>query len=389
MDTCWRMLSPFKEGLTMPLQEKRIMDLRQEFVLLASQADANIRELCRRSGISPTTGYRYLERWRREGVAGLADRSRRPQTSPWRTPPEVEAAVVAWRDANPAWSRAHRVWARPDAVSRAPPSTITAILRRHDRLAAPERPSRDYQRFEAAQANELWQVDFMGEPDLPTGKVHPLTVLDDHSRFVLVVAACPHEREAVVREHLTAALRRYGLPRRILSDHGPPWGPAAAGGITALEAWWLRRGIAVSHGRPWHPQTRGKLERLQRTLWAEVAGIRELPDLATAQTRFEAWRARYNLERPHEALAYAVPAERYQPSARPFPEILPPIVYGPDDWVRQVYQPGRISFRNREFFISHGLIGLPVAVRPTPDAAVFTVWYCQRHVAAIDLAARS
>jgi transposase InsO family protein len=269
------------------------------------------------------------------------------------------------------------------------PSTSTAILRRHERLAAPARPQRDYQRFEAEAANELWQLDFMGEPDLPTGKVHPLTLLDDHSRFALLVAACPHEQEALVRQHLAAAFRRYGLPRRILSDNGPPWGPAGAGGLTALEAWWLRLGIAVTHGRFIHPQTQGKLERLHRTMWAEVKGIHDLPDLATAQARFDAWRARYNGERPHEALAYAVPAERYQPSPRPCPAELPPIVYGPDDLVRRVYQPGRISFRNQEFFISHGLVGLPVAVRPTREAGRFEVWYCQRQVASLDLAERS
>jgi transposase InsO family protein len=385
------MLSPFKEELGMPLQEICIMDLRQEFVVLASQEGANMRELCRRYGISPTTGYRYLARWQAEGAAGLADRSRRPHTSPAITDAATEAAVLAVRDKNPAWGgrKLHHALARQGVVQPLPaPSTITAILRRHDRLAEAVRPTRDYQRFEAPQANELWQLDFMGEPDLPTGKVHPLTLLDDHSRFALLVAACPHERADLVRAHLTTAFQRYGLPRRILSDNGPPWGAAGAGGITALEAWWLRLGIAVSHGRPIHPQTQGKLERLHRTMWAEVVGIRNLPDLATAQRRFDAWRARYNGERPHEALAYAVPVERYRTSPRSFPETEPPISYGPDDAVRRVYQPGRISFGGREFFVSHGLIGLPVAVRPTPEQGQFTVWYCQRQVATIDLAER-
>lgn len=265
------------------------------------------------------------------------------------------------------------------------PSTITAILRRHNRLATPRRPTREYQRFEHPAPNEVWQIDFMGQPALPIGKVHPLTVQDDHSRFALVVAACADEREAVVRLHLTAAFRRYGLPRRILTDNGPPWGTAGAGGLSALEAWWLQLGIAVSHGRPYHPQTQGKVERLHRTLWAEVVGIRDLPDLGTAQRRFDAFRTVYNHQRPHEALAYAVPASRYQPSPRSFPETVPPIGYGPDDEVRQVYHPGRISFHGQEFFIGHGLIGHPVAVRPTLQEGHFTVWYAQRQVATIDL----
>jgi transposase InsO family protein len=374
--------------MRMPWQETSVMVLRQEFVTLAQQEGASMAELCRRYGISRKTGYKWLGR-ARAGERGLTDRSRRPHTTPRRTDPATEAAVMRLRETHPAWGgrKLQHALAREGMLQPPAPSTITAILRRHDRLAPPERPVHAYQRFEAAAPNDLWQLDFMGQPDLPTGKVHPLTLLDDHSRFALLVAACAHQQADVVRELLTCAFRRYGLPRRILTDNGPPWG--GAGGMTALEAWWLRLGIAVSHGRPHHPQTQGKLERLHRTLWAEVVGIRDLPDLATAHARFEAWRTVYNGQRPHEALDYAVPASRYRTSPRPFPQALPPIVYGPTDAVRQVYHPGRLSFRGQEVFIGHGLIGLPVAVRPTGEETVFTVWYCQHQVATIDLADRS
>ena len=374
----------------MPWQETSVMQVRQEFVTMAQHDGVSMAELCRRYGISRKTGYKWLTR-AAAGEPDWADRSRRPHTSPRMMAPEVEAVVLALREAHPAWGgrKLHHALMHEGMVQPVPaPSTITAILRRHGRLPVPERPTHAFQRFEHPAPNEVWQLDFMGQPDLPTGKVHPLTVLDDHSRFALVVAACPHQQEDLVREQLTAAFRRYGVPRRILSDNGSPWGGAGAGGITALEAWWLRLGIAVSHGRPYHPQTQGKVERLHRTLWAEVVGIRALPDLATAQRRFDAWRTVYNHQRPHEALAYAVPASRYHPSARPFPERLPPIVYGPDDVVRQVYHPGRISFRGREYFIGHGLIGQPVAVRPAAEENLWTIWYCQRQVATITLSER-
>jgi transposase InsO family protein len=371
----------------MPWQERSIMNQRQEFVALAQQEHIPLAELCRRCGISRKTGYTWLAR-AAAGERSFADRSRRPHTAPGQTPPAVEAAVLAVREEHPAWGgrKLHHALARQGVVQPVPaPSTITAILRRHDRLDPPARPVHAWQRFEHAAANDLWQIDFMGQPELPTGKVHPLTVLDDHARYALVVAACLQETAAVVRALLTAAFRCYGLPRRILVDNGSPWGGAGAGGLTALEAWWLGLGIAVTHGGIHHPQTQGKLERLHRTMWAEVKGIRDLPDLATAQARFEAFRHVYNHERPHEALAYAVPASRYRPSPRPFPETPPPIVYGPDDVVRRVYHPGRISFRGQERFVGHGLIGQLVAVRPTGQDGVFTVWYCQRQVAAIDL----
>jgi transposase InsO family protein len=371
----------------MPWQEHTPMSLREEFVTFAQQEGANMRELCRRYGISPTTGYKWLGR----AIAGetdLRDRSRRPHTSPRRTPAAIEDAVLALRAAHPAWGsrKLHHVLAREHVVQPAPaPSTITAILRRHDCLAAPARPSRDYQRFEAAAPNDLWQIDFMGQPDLPTGKVHPLTVLDDHSRFVLLLAACAAEQLEIVAEQVLTLCRRYGLPRRILTDNGPPWGTAGSPGLTTLEASWLRLGIDVRHGRPLHPQTQGKVERVHRTIWAEVPGIRDLPDLATAQRRFDAWREVYNHQRPHEALADAVPASRYQPSPRPLPEVLPPLVYGPEDAVRKVQRDGTISFQGRAIFLSHGLHGEPVAVRRTGEEGIFTVWYCHRQVDAIDL----
>ena len=201
--------------------------------------------------------------------------------------------------------------------------------------------------------------------------------------------ACPCERQETVREHLTACFRRYGLPRAVLTDNGPPWGTSGAGGITALEAWLVRLGVVPCHGRAYHPQTQGKVERLHGTIVADVFAHRSLPDLAACQPAFAAFRQGYNHDRPHEALGYAVPADRYEASPRTFPEELPAIVYGPGDQVRLVRAQGAISFRNRSWFVSRGLIGLPVAVRPTTTDGVFRVLFCHREVATIDLAERS
>ena len=147
-----------------------------------------------------------------------------------------------------------------------------------------------------------------------------LTVLDDHSRYSLVLAACGDERTETVQRHLTAAFRRYGLPRRMLADNGSPWGAAggtaADGRWTRLTVWLARLGVPVSHGRPCHPQTQGKEERFHRTLVAEVLRWRPFADLADAQAMLDPWRFTYNHERPHEALGMGVPAGRYTPSAR-------------------------------------------------------------------------
>jgi transposase InsO family protein len=290
---------------------------------------------------------------------------------------------------HPAWGgrKLHHALARQGMVQPPAPSTITAILRRHGLLAA-DPPPRDFIRFAHAAPNDLWQLDFMGHRPLDQGRVHPLTLLDDHSRFALTVTACADEQQTTVQDHLTTVFRRYGLPRRLLSDNGSPWGSAGRGGLTALEAWLWRLGIDVRHGRAYHPQTQGKGERFHGTIAAEVFATRQFPDRATTQTAFDAFRACYNLHRPHEALADAVPADRYTPSARPFPETLPEIVYGADEQVRIVTAHGSIQWQRQRYFVSRGLSGQPVAVRPTPEDGCWAVYFCHRQVASIDLAQR-
>ena len=263
------------------------------------------------------------------------------------------------------------------------PSTITAILRRHE-LLPPDPPPAPSCASSTAAPNELWQLDFMGPRDLEVGQVHPLTLLDDHSRFALLVAACGDQQFATVKTQLSRVFAHYGLPRAILCDNGSPWAPHGEVGLTRLEAWWLRLGIEPWHGRVYHPQTQGKVERLHGTIAVEVFGQRTLPDLATAQAAFDAFRTCYNHDRPHEALDDGVPGEHYHPSPRPFPATPPEIVYGLDDEVRIVTVPGSIQWQRRRVFVSRGLVGEPVGVRPTAEDGVWHVYYCQRQVATID-----
>jgi len=369
----------------MSWQERSIMSQRQEFVTLARQEAVPIAALCRQFGISRKTAYKWLGR-AATGDAVLADRSRRPHASPGQTSPELEARVLALRATHPAWGGRklhHRLLAL--GVAEAPaPSTITGILRRHGLLAATP-PRRDFVRFERETANALWQLDFMGHRPLATGRVHPLTLVDDHSRFALLLAACANEQQGTVVAHLTAVFQQYGLPDAILTDNGSPWGTAGMGGLSTLEAWLLRLGITVKHGRAAHPQTQGKVERFHGTIAAEVfARPVPFPDLGTAQVGFDAFRTVYNRERPHEALGDHPPSIRYQPSPRPFPDTLPEIAYGSDDVVRIVTVHGSIQWQGRRQFVSRGLAGQPVAVRPTQEDGHWAVVFCHRQVATID-----
>jgi transposase InsO family protein len=371
----------------MPWNEVSTVSLRLEFVTLALAEGANVRELCRRYGVSPQTAYKWIARFRAGGPSALADRSRRPALSPRRCPEPLEAEVLRLRDAHPAWG-GRKLRARLIATGHAgvpAASTITAVLRRHGRLAPGAAPAA-FTRFEHDAPNRLWQMDFKGHFATACGRCHPLTVLDDHSRFALGLVACGDEQDATVRGHLTTLFRRYGLPERVLCDNGPPWGTAGSGQrYSALGVWLLKRGVGVSHGRAFHPQTQGKDERFHRTLKAEVIQGRTFEDLLMCQRRFDPWREVYNHEQPHEALGMAVPASRYRPSGRPFPETPPAWEYGPTDAVRKVACDGTISFRGRPFELGKAFRGESVAVRPTTEDGLFGIYFGVHKVAQADL----
>ncbi|WP_165076172.1 IS481 family transposase [Paludisphaera rhizosphaerae] len=371
----------------MPWKDVSLMSLRLEFVTLAAAEGANVRELCRRYGVSPKTAYKWIARFREGGADALVDRSRRPAASPDRTPEAIEAEVLRLHDKHSAWG-GRKLRKRLIELGRRDvpaPSTITEILRRHGRLAEAPAPTA-FVRFEHDAPNRLWQMDFKGHFAIAAGRCHPLTVLDDHSRFALGLFACDDERDATVRGRLTTLFRRYGLPERILCDNGSPWGTVVTPQRhTALGVWLLKLGVGVSHGRAYHPQTQGKIERFHRTLKAEVLQGRDFDDLAMCQRRFDPWRDVYNHERPHEALDLEVPASRYRISERPFPESPPVWEYGPTDAVRKVSDDGTISFKGRESTLSKAFRGERVAIRPTPEDGVFGVYFGVHPIAQIDL----
>lgn len=373
----------------MPWSEKSIMSQRHEFVMLFEQDGVNRRELCRRFGISPRIGYRLWARWRQEGQPGLADRSRRPQRSPARTGAAMERLVLAVRDAHPAWG-GRKIRRRLQDLRHQPvpsASTITAILHRNGRIeGAASAGHKPFERFERVAPNELWQMDYKGHFATAAGRCHPLTVVDDHSRYAVGLRACGDERAGTVQAELTAIFRCYGLPERMLMDNGSPWGSSdAEHRHTGLSLWLLELGVAVSHGRPYHPQTQGKDERFHRTLMAEVIGRRAFADLTECQRRFDDWRVVYNTQRPHEALDLATPVVRYRPSLRPFLEKIEPYDYGPGAIVRHVDAGGWLSFRNRPLKLGRAFVHRRVALRPAERDGCFDVLFCAHRVGAFDL----
>lgn len=372
----------------MAWQECDAVSLREEFCQLAEKPEARVAVLCRRFGISRKTGYKWLGRFRSK--ESCQDRSRRPRHFRQPTSTEMEAEVLELRDQHPAWG-GRKLRARLLALGRSSvpaASTITAILHRHGRIAKEESAKRGpWQRFEREAPNELWQMDFKGDFRTVDGcRCHPLTITDDHSRYSLGLVACLNQRSETVREILCGVFRRYGLPWTMLTDNGTPWAVShCPGGHTKLSVWLLRQNIRMTHGRAYHPQTQGKEERFHRTLKAEVLQGREFATSTDVQREFDRWRETYNQERPHEALALAVPSSRYQVSPREFQERLPAIEYDEGDEVRKANPVGQVSFHGQVVKISEAFAGEPVAFRPTTTDGVWHVFYCWQKIASVNL----
>lgn len=372
----------------MPWKETSVKSLRKEFVEFARKG-ANISSLCKRFGISRDTGYKWIRRYEAGGEAALVDRSRRRKNNPPRVSEAIEEAVVKIR-------MQHRVWGGRKIRRRLQnlgygdvpaASTITAILKRHG-LVDPMESEKctPFERFERKYPNDLWQMDFKGYVSCPEGRCHPLTVLDDHSRYSIVLQACLNERTETVQGWLTQAFRQYGLPNQMIMDNGPPWGNGGYNRYTKLTVWLIRIGILISNSAPAHPQTLGKDERFHKTLKAELLGDSLPWRMQEAQKRFDQWRFEYNHHRPHEALGMDVPASVYQISNRRLPEFLPPVEYASGDIVRKVQYGGIVHFQGREFPVPKALFGHPIALRPRAQCdGIFELYFVRQLVTVINL----
>ncbi len=236
-----------------------------------------------------------------------------------------------------------------------------------------------WKRFEQAAPNVMWQMDFKGDVPFGGGRLHPLTVVDDHSRYAVALHAADNERRQTVQSAVQAAFECYGLPEIMLTDNGPPWGDTGERRLTRFGVWLIEHGVAPWHSPPRHPQSHGKNERFNRTLKLELLDRCSFDDLGQAQHAFDAWRDRYNHHRPHDALGLAVPAERYRASPRAFRSKIEPFEYPAGAIVRAVDTNGRFSFANRRLKASKALIGKQIALQPTGRDGCYDLLF--RHVA--------
>lgn len=377
----------------MPWKETRPMDQRAEFVLKAEQREVPFRQLCEEYGVSPKTGYKWVERFHAGGVAALHDQSTRPRSSPAGLPEDVVCRMVALKSAHPHWGPRkvkvlyERAFGSQDVPSE---SSFKRVLEKAglvDKRVA-RRPANEAGRIQlrraASEPNEVWTVDFKGWWHAADGRrCEPLTIRDAYSRFVLCAEPVESARTPAVRARFEQAFSTYGMPRVIRSDNGPPFASSnGLLGLSALSVWWLAVGICIDRIDPGRPDQNGSHERMHRDIALEVQATGR-GDLAQQRAALSIWREEYNQQRPHEALGQRTPAEVYKPSPLAFTATPEQLSY-PDGYAeRQVSKCGTIKLDTVKIFLSSALRGWNVGLRAEANGRL-GVWFAALRLGAID-----
>lgn len=353
----------------MPWKDESPMDQKTQFVSEYLRDSLSFSELCQRYHVSRKTGYKWIARYEAEGPAGLADRSRRPHSSPEQTPEVLRRAIIEARRRHPSWGakKLLKLLARKDPLAPWPARwTVCEILKREGLVRQrthrrkPGHPGKPTSVITAP--NELWCVDFKGQFKTRDGRYcYPLTVTDSYSRYLLGCQALLSTHTAGAKEVFTHLFKKYGLPQAIRSDNGTPFASTALGRLSELSVWWIQLGILPELIEPGHPQQNGQHERMHRTLKAETTRP-PAANLAKQQRVFNSFRREYNEVRPHEGIELKTPASMYEPSTRLLPKVMPPLVYPAHFETRLVSKNSGIRWNSQWVAVSHTCAGLHVGL---------------------------
>ncbi len=346
----------------MPWNEVDVDEQRMRFVIRATSGKESMTGLCREFTISRPTGYEWRRRYREvQLLSALQERSRRPHHSPRLTATRKEQRVVALRQQTGWGAKKLRVLLAEEEIPLSV-RTIHRILERHQ-LIREDSHGPALTRFERSEPNELWQMDTKGKYPLQVGECHPLSILDDHSRYAVGLYALPELSGDKAYPCLVETFRHYGIPQAMLMDRGPLWWSAWNGwGLTRLSVRLIEQGIRLLYGRVRHPQTQGKVERFHGTL-GQAMRHRGVPK------QFHQWpaalaefRSSYNEWRPHEALGMKRPAERYQRSPHNYQEKVKEWEYPAGSDVRRLNSQGMLTEQGHRWFVCGALAGQRVRV---------------------------
>ena len=361
--------------------ETKAIEQRLGFVHDCESGQWTMAELCERYRVSRPTGYKGLQRFREKGELGLLELSRGPNRCPHRTPTRVETLILdARREYGWGARKLRQVLAKRHPSLRWPAlSTINEILGRHDLL----RRRRGRRRWDhpgsvalpSERPNQIWPADFKGQFKTRDGRYcYPLTVTDHFSRCLLLCQGLRSVKAEDAKPAFRRLFREVGLPEAIRTDNGAPFASHAIQGLSPLNVWWMKLGIVHQRIHPSSPQEIGSHERMHRelkreTVWPAATNLR------SQQARFDRFRARYNEERPHEGIANEVPASRWRPSLRPYPERITTPDYPSHMEVSRVNTAGNFQLRGNPHFLTHALCGEYVGLESVGEGLWNIVFY--------------
>jgi len=356
----------------MPWIETEPMNEKVKFIsAYLNNEEATFLELCERFNISGKTGYKYINRYKEEGIDGLKERSKAPHVQANRMASHIEQSILDVKIHHPNWgAKKIKNWLLQERsdVSWPAKSTIDDLLKRHGLVtrAKRKRSVAPYtQPFVlCGQSNDSWSIDYKGQFLLGDKQLcYPLTVTDNFSRYLLAVEGSARISGAEVKKTLTNLFVERGLPLAIRSDNGAPFASHAVAGLSELSVWLIKLGIVPERIRKGHPEENGRHERMHLTLKKETASPPQY-NQSQQQQRFNAFRVEFNEQRPHEGLNFNRPAWLYTQSNREFPSKIPTVEYSNDfDITRKIRTNGTMKWRGKELFVSETLIGETIGMK--------------------------
>jgi putative transposase len=355
----------------MAWENLKVENQRRQLIEAFIEGEASMTDLCIKYGISRKTGHKWHNRFLEEGEDGLKDQSKAPHFPNILYGPEQIEKALAYKAKHMDWgpkkilnnlkklypdegwpcrTRLHEIF-----------QDYQLVTRRRIRSRVPATAPLGH----ITECNDTWAVDLKGWFLTGDGhKCEPLTITDSFSRYLIRCTDLSKHSTDNVWAVFDGAFREYGLPSRMRSDNGPPFGSTGLGRLTKLSVMLIKAGVIPEWIKPGHPEENGRHERFHLTLKQAVAS----PPKETISLQIQAMNAfhhEYNFERPHEALNMETPACCYNSSSRIWGGVLRPPEYDTREMeVRKVQPSANITFRGVNHYITEALIGEYIGLKP-------------------------
>ena len=366
----------------MPFKELCTMNAREKFVLEKLENLKTMSALCKEYGITRNTGYKWLKRFEKNGFEGLENKSKAPRSSPLKIDPEIALEVVKIRIRhNFGAPKIHALLKREIGDKTPSERTISRVLYAAGLIVVKKRKKKvrilsSKPKIEFEKPNELWTIDFKGWWISAGDKIEPLTVRDAFSRMILEIEAVKDCSFKTIKPIIEGLFIKYGIPKAILTDNGPPFSVNGGRGITKISVWWASLGIEHIKTRPGKPCDNGAHERMHKDIADRVEPLKYLSK-TQCQIELKRFMHNFNHHRPHQALGQKFPCDVYQTSKRKYISRPVLLTYPKNYMVLKVGVSGRIGFLAQRPYVSASLIGYEVGLEYESTSAFYRLFLGQ------------